>query len=224
VKAKLVATTINNLEPESVAYDVRDTDIRGFLLRVLPSGSMSYFYQYRNAKGRQQNYRIGAAKSLKPRQARDVAETLAAKVISGVDIHAEKKAERASGEVEKFQTWSKFLEHQFKPWVLEHRRQGAETIKRLESNFAHLKEKPLTGINNWIIEKWRSDRLKKGVAKATLNRDVGDLKTALTKAAEWGLVDASPIASLKPFKVDESAIVRRTHGFEDYTAIRASRA
>ena len=208
MKAKLTANTINALKPESAAYEVRDSEIKGFLLRVLPSGTMTYFFQYRNAKGRQQNYRIGAAGTLKPRQARDIAEELAGKVLSGIDIHAEKKATRARGEIEKYQTWAAFLKHQFKPWVREHRRQGAETIKRLESNFSDLKDKPLTDINTWIIEKWRAKRLKDGVSKSTLNRDVGDLKAALTKATEWNLIDVSPLASLKPFKLDEAGTVR----------------
>ena len=162
MKAKLTATTLNTLKPETASYEVRDTEIKGFLLRVLPSGVMTYFYQYRNAKGRQQNYRIGAVGTLKPRQARDIAEDLAGKVLGGTDIQAQRKEQRAKGAIEKFQTWGAFLEHQFKPWVLEHRRHGFDTVRRLETHFGNLKEKPLTDINAWIIEKWRSKRLKDG--------------------------------------------------------------
>ena len=178
------------------------------MLRVLPSGSMTYFFQYRNVKGRQQNYRIGGVGSLKPRQARDIAEDLSGKILSGIDIQKERKEERAKGEKEKYQTWSAFLEYQFKPWVLEHRRHGAETLKRLDTHFSDLKDRPLSEINAWIVEKWRAKRLKGGVSKSTLNRDVGDLKAALTKAVEWRLLESSPLTSLKPFKVDERAIVR----------------
>ena len=208
MKAKLTANTIKTLKLERASYEVRDTEIKGFLVRVLPSGAMTYFFQYRNAKGRQQNYRIGAVGTLKPRQARDIAEELAGKVLGGTDIQAQKREQRAKGEIEKSQTWSAFLEHQFKPWVLEHRRQGAETVRRLETNFGDLKDKPLTDINSWIVEKWRSKRLKDGVSKSTLNRDVGDLKAALTKATEWRLIELSPLAALKPFKLDETATVR----------------
>ncbi|MEQ8691552.1 MAG: site-specific integrase [Pseudomonadales bacterium] len=208
MKAKLTATTLASLEPAAAPYDVRDTEIKGFLLRVLPTGAMTYFFQYRNEKGRQANYRIGPAKSLKPRQARDIAETLAGKVLSGVDIQAERKETRAKGATEKLQTWGGFLEHQFGPWVKQHRRQGEETLARLDANFGDLKARPLTEITAWVIEKWRAGRLKAGVSKSTLNRDVGDLKAALTKAVEWGLLDASPLASLRPFKLDEGAAIR----------------
>lgn len=208
MKAKLTATTLSDLATEIAPYDVRDTEIKGFLLRVLPTGSRTYFFQYRNSKGRQQNFRIGPAGSLKPKQARDIAESLAAKVLAGIDVHAQKKEDRAKGEIERFQTWGAFVKHQFGPWVGEHRRQGEETLKRLEANFGDLKEETLSDLNSWVIEKWRAGRIKEGVSKATLNRDIGDLKAALTKAVEWGLLESSPLANLKPFRVDESAAIR----------------
>lgn len=209
MKAKLTASTLASIETQAAPYEVRDTEIKGFLLRVLPSGSQTYFFQYRNSKGRQQNYRIGPVGSLKPKQARDIAEKLSGQVLAGVDIQAAKKSARVEGERQKFQTWQGFIEHQFGPWATEHRRQGAETLRRLEANFGSmLKEKALVDINSWIVEKWRAGRLKDGVSKATLNRDVGDLKAALAKAKEWGLLEASPLATLKPFKLDERSVIR----------------
>ena len=108
-----------------------------------------------------------------------------------------------------------FLEQQYKPWVLEHRRQGIETVRRLETNFGDLNKKPFTDINSWIIEKWRTKRLKAGISKSTLNRDVGDLKAALTKAVEWELLDVSPLAKLKPFKLDQTPNVRYLSSLEE---------
>ena len=108
-----------------------------------------------------------------------------------------------------------FLEQQYKPWVLEHRRQGIETVRRLETNFSDLNKKPFADINNWILEKWRTKRLKAGISKSTLNRDVGDLKAALTKAVEWGLLDVSPLAKLKPFKLDQTPNVRYLSSLEE---------
>ena len=58
-------------------------------------------------------------------------------------------------------------------------------MRRLEANFDDLlKDKALVDVNSWVVEKWRAGRLKAGISKATLNRDVGDLKAALTKARE----------------------------------------
>ena len=208
MRAKLTASTLKTLKPKNRRYDVRDIEIKGFLLRVQPSGKMIYFFQYRNGEGQQQHFWIGAVGTLSPRQARDIAEDVAGKVRKGIDVQAEKKAKRAKGAIEKDQVWGVFLEQQYKPWVLEHRRQGIETVRRLETNFGDLNKKPFTDINSWIIEKWRTKRLKAGISKSTLNRDVGDLKAALTKAVEWELLDVSPLAKLKPFKLDQTPNVR----------------
>ena len=208
MRAKLTASTLKTLKPKNRRYDVRDIEIKGFLLRVQPSGKMIYFFQYRNGEGQQQHFWIGAVGTLSPQQARDIAEDVAGKVRKGIDVQAEKKAKRAKGAIEKDQVWGVFLEQQYKPWVLEHRRQGIETVRRLDTNFGDLKKKPFTDINSWIIEKWRTKRLKAGISKSTLNRDVGDLKAALTKAVEWELLDVSPLAKLKPFKLDQTPNVR----------------
>jgi integrase len=215
VRAKLTANTLKTLKPKSRRYDVRDTEITGFLVRVCPSGVTTYFYQYRNEKQVRRHYRIGAVGTLSPQQARDRAKGLAGKHLGGIDVQAEKKAKRAKGAIEKDQIWGVFLEQQYKPWVLEHRRQGIETVRRLETNFGDLKKKPFTDINNWILEKWRTKRLKACISKSTLNRDVGDLKAALTKAVEWGLLDVSPLAKLKPFKLDQTPNVRYLSRLEE---------
>ena len=98
---------------------------------------------------------------------------------------------------------------------LERSAQGIETVRRLETNFGDLNKKPFTDINNWILEKWRTKRLKADISKSTLNRDVGDLKAALTKAVEWGLLDVSPLAKLKPFKLDQTPNVRYLSSLEE---------
>ena len=215
MRAKLTASTLKTLKPKTRRYDVRDTEIKGFLLRVQPSGKMIYFFQFRNGEGQQQHFWIGAVGTLSPRQARDIAEDVAGKVRKGIDVQAEKKAKRAKGAIEKDQIWGVFLEQQYKPWVLEHRRQGVETVRRLETNFGDLKKKPFIDINNWILEKWRTKRLKACISKSTLNRDVGDLKAALTKAVEWELLDVSPLAKLKPFKLDQTPNVRYLSSLEE---------
>lgn len=215
MKAKLTNRTLATLKPRTDTYDVRDNDIKGFLIRVRPSGSMTYLLQYRNKDGKQQSYKIGLASNLKPTQARDIAENQAARVASGIDIQAERKQLKVEAENRKFQTLRGFIDHKYKPWVLEHRKSGKETVKRIERNFGNFYDKRLMDVNAWVIEKWRSERLKAGIGRETVNRDVVSLKAALSKALEWDVIPSHPLTKVKPLKLDSTGKVRYLNEAEE---------
>ncbi len=182
MKAKLSARTIQTLSSGEKPYEVVDTDLKGFLLRVQPSGTKSYYFSYRNGQGKRLRYRIGNQDALSPAQARDEALLLSARVIAGEDIQEEKKRERQAARLAKSRTLDGFLKNKYEPWVCSQRKTGAATIKRIHSNFAYLLSRPLHEISLWAIEKWRSEQLKFGKASSTINRDIAALKSCLSKA------------------------------------------
>ena len=208
MQAKLTAQTIRSLHAGYKPYEVVDTDLKGFLLRVQPSGVMTYYFSYRNEQGRRARYRIGKRGTVSPAQARDEALNLSARIIAGEDIQAKKKAERAAAQAAKSQTLSAFIEHQYGPWALSQRKTGDATVQRIRSNFEHLFERPLSEINAWVIEKWRSEALKAGKAKTTVNRDLAALKACLSKAIEWEILSVHPLAKVRPIRTDRLARVR----------------
>jgi integrase len=57
-----------------------------------------------------------------------------------------------------------------------------------------------------VVEKFRSRRLKEGKAAATVNRDVAALKSALSKAVEWKILDEHPLKPVKLRKVDNARV------------------
>jgi len=202
MRAKLSSRTLQALRPCDKPFEVVDSELKGFLLRVQPSGAMTYYFSYRNAQGRRGRYRIGNSDSLSPAQARDQATLLSARVVAGEDIQLQKKHERRMARHAKSQTLDGFLIHQYEPWATSQRKSGTATVKRIRSNFAHLMQRPLVDINLWVIEKWRSEELKRGKAKTTINRDITTLKACLSKAVEWELLDANPLQKLKPMRTD----------------------
>lgn len=208
MQAKLTSQRIRTLKLADKPYEVVDAEIKGFLLRVQPSGVMTYYFSYRNENGKRLRYRIGKQGSISPAQARDEAQNLSVRVIAGEDIQATKKNERAAAEAAKSQTLSGFLEHRYGPWVLSQRKTGDATLKRIESTFAHLLDRPLHEINAWVIEKWRSEALKAGKAKTTANRDLAALKACLAKAMEWELLQTHPLAKVRPIRTDKMARIR----------------
>lgn len=208
MKARLSARTIHVLSPRDKPFEVVDTDLKGFLLRVQPSGAMTYYYSYRNKQGKRLRYRIGNQDGLSPAQARDAALLLSARVIAGEDIQAEKKRQRLAARQAKSRTLAGFLDRKYGPWVRRQRKTGEATIDRILANFEHLLERPLSEINVWVVEKWQSESIKAGKAKSTVNRDVAALKACLSKAIEWELLSAHPLASLRPLRTDRRSRVR----------------
>jgi integrase len=69
-------------------------------------------------------------------------------------------------------------------------------------------DKPLPDINTWVVSKWRTEQLRSGKLKSTVNRDIATLKAAVSKALEWGVVGIHPLEKLKPLKVNNKKKVR----------------
>ena len=74
MNGKINNTLLTTLKSATTAYEVNDTDLKGFGLRVQPSGVMSYFVRYR-LRGKQTRYVIGRTSEFSPAQARDVARS-----------------------------------------------------------------------------------------------------------------------------------------------------
>lgn len=91
LKAVIGNQLIKTLKPEAKSYDVRDSKLPGFVLRVLPSGTMTYLANYARGK----HYTIGRASVHTPVQAREQVRKILAAVVNGVDPMAERKSSRA---------------------------------------------------------------------------------------------------------------------------------
>lgn len=72
---------ISKLTPREKQYDVRDTKLAGFLIRVNLSGKMFYVCQYK--RGRRIN--LGRIGVITPAQARDMALAILGDVAKGLD-------------------------------------------------------------------------------------------------------------------------------------------
>ena len=212
---KLTNRTLKEIKTLKQTYDVRDTVIKGFLLRVSPSGNMTYYLQYRNADGLQKHYKIGTTGNVTPVQARDIAEKKSGDVLNGIDVQADRKVKRKEAERTRFNTLGGFLHNTYKKWAMEHLRHGNEAIKRVERNFDYLSPRPLLEVNAWVIEKWRTDRLKAGITKVTVNRDIASLKSVISKAVEWDVIPYNPLAKIKPLKVTSLGRVRHLSDAEE---------
>ena len=77
-----------------------DTDVKGFGVRILPSGSKTFWFQYRPRGGSSRMVRIRSFPDISVAKARKIASTYAGKVAEGgnpaADLHAERMRDKAT--------------------------------------------------------------------------------------------------------------------------------
>jgi len=194
--------------------EVRDADLTGFILRVQPSGRLSYIVQL----GRGKRITLGNAAILTPAQARTKARIALGAQADGRDPKAALKVEEGTTTP----TLAHYLEHTYGPWLKANRKTGAELVARIKACFFDdFGSTALDGITAWNMEKWRKARLQSGRTAATVNRDLSALKAALHRAVDWELIDRNPLDKVKPAKVDTAGVVRFLSGDEEQRLRRA---
>ena len=96
---RITKTLVDQLAPREREYEVRDSEVPGFGVRVRISGQKSYVLVYRKGTGRrstQHRVTLGSAGELTPDQARAKARRLSAEVTLGGHPAAEISAQRTA--------------------------------------------------------------------------------------------------------------------------------
>lgn len=197
MRAFIGNSLISKLQPKDKQYDVRDSKLSGFLIRVTPTGKMTYVCQYK--RGRRIN--LGSVDLLTPAQARDKALAILGEAAKGIFPHDNRPDNNI--------TLKSFIENHYKPWFIAHRKSGQKTIDHINRCFTvSFGNMLLNELTPSFTDNWRTQRLNKGKSKETVNRDIATLKSALTKAVLWGLIEKHPLEKFKLLKSDRSIKVR----------------
>jgi hypothetical protein len=195
-------TTIGNrllrqIVPRDKPYEIHDQRMKGFLLRVQPSGTMTYLAQYRRGK----RVSLGRAGVMTPQEARNEAKSILGDAMRGIDPVAAKREYKAH-------TLATFMEEEYGPWTAAHLKTAGANVKRIKSVFPNFLKCNLAEIEPYAVERWRTKRRKDGRKPVTINRDLACLKGALTKAVEWEFLAAHPLAKVKMEKIDNNPTPR----------------
>lgn len=220
---KLTNRLADSLKERDKPYEVKDSEIKGFLLRVQPTGVKTYYYSYYNQAGKRKRYKIGRHGAVSSVQARDIAIKLAGRVADNEDVQESRKKTKAEAERQKSKTLRSFLDNRYESWLTAHRKSGAGNIQSIKRQFGFLMDKPLDEITGWVIEKWRTERKKAGLKSTTINRELGCLKALLSRAVDWGVIDMHPLSRVRPLKTDNNTVVRYLNT-EEEKALRSALA
>ena len=85
---------VDHLKPRNSTYDIRDIDLKGFGVRILPSGKKSYFLQTQY-EGRRRWTKIGDADAMPEAEARSQARSMLAGIGKGRESVSAQPAEIA---------------------------------------------------------------------------------------------------------------------------------
>ncbi len=148
-----------------------DGELRGFAIRVKPSGTRTFMIQYRNAEGRTRRCVIGQFGVLTVEQARDLAQKKLASVIDGADPSAERHAVRQGLTVSSLCDW--YLEE-------------AESGRLIGRNRRPIKASSLAGDRSRIelhIKPLIGNRVVSQLKLADIERLQGDIAAGRTARA-----------------------------------------
>lgn len=206
-RAKITPELVQTIAPAAKLFDVNDTEVKGFMLRVRPNGEMAYFLRYRNKAGQNRTYRIASTVEYTPRKARDTAIKLLGAIKDGNDPQETKRETRQQAEKDKLSpTLREFLDDHYKDYVVTHHRTGDKNYKHILAVSGDLLDKKLKAITTQDVDAWKAARLKAGLRKSTVDRDVGGIRAAFKKAMEWKLIAETPFAHHKAFNEDNRRI------------------
>lgn len=94
---KLTKKVIDGLKPDPERdVFVWDSELRGFGVRIKPSGAGAWLVQYRTLEGRSGRLTVGKVGTLTPDEARRLAREKLASVASGADPSVEKRTARTA--------------------------------------------------------------------------------------------------------------------------------
>ncbi|MCW5568188.1 MAG: tyrosine-type recombinase/integrase [Dokdonella sp.] len=205
----LTRRSVESAKPTGKLYRLRDATVPGLVLRVSATGSRSWAIVW----GRGQEKAFGDFPAVTLDGARDAARRLLAEIAEHGAPLAVIEAKQP-GKV-KPMTLRDFVRDHYTTWAKANQKAGQATIDALESVFGDLYDRELRSLSPFDVERIKSKRLKDGMKPATVNRDLSRIRGALSRAVDWGMLDAHPMKTVKQAKGADDSRVRYLTGDEE---------
>jgi len=203
---KLTLSSIQNAIPldgkEAIYFD---TEVKGFSLKVTPANTKIFFYQYRigGRGGVRRRVNIGKFPSVKPDEARKIANQYAVEVAQKKDPY-ERLKEEANSKVKSRENSFGKLFQLYADKRLSQIRSGQDIKSIFEREFLpSLQNTPVTSLNRTDISKIVNRIQAQGKGYAA-NKALSNVKTFVRWLVSDGYLQGDPISIMqKPFTGEE---------------------
>lgn len=203
--------TVKALKARAKPYEVRDDRLKGFLVRVQPSGQSSFIVEV----GRGRRITLGKVGVMLPSRARQLAETALGRAAEGGSVDEIRNTVRPRADA--VPTLNTLLTDCYEPWALHNTKRGAEESARIRALFAEFLDEPHDKITAWRLERWRLSRLNAGRSPHTVARDLAGLRAAWS---HFG-VEHNPFKDLRKERLPDNKRIRFLEPDEE-RALRAA--
>jgi integrase len=190
-RLKLTKRNIDAIDLPDRQADYRDTELKGYCLRVFASGRKQFMLLYR-MDGRRKAIKLGDYGALTPEQARTIAKEKLNKVANDIDPQEEAKIKREMPT--------------FKQWADEYLAEAEKRMKRPDQPKRYLEmakerfgKKKLDAVTRADIQNQMKQLQKAGKTNAVANQYHARLRSCFAEAVSEGLIDKNPCAGIKRY-------------------------
>lgn len=185
-------------QPTKKPFEIYDSRLSGFTLRVQPSGIRSYYARF----GRNRRVVLGQVGTIEPDEARERCRKVLGNVVHG------RHPLQGIGGTEGI-TLGVFIADTYTAWLYASRpRTATNTLEKLYRHFRTWYAEPLAAITVERVEAWKVRRLNEGRSPTTVLRDLFTLSSVLRRAVKAGELAENPVRRVDKPRIDRRGKVR----------------
>lgn len=194
-KLKLTKKSVETAESDpNKRLSLWDTEIRGFNVRIYPTGRKVYYLQYRNTYNMTKKLKIGAHGSITAEQAREQARFFSLKIASGEDPTEDfksKKQEKTLNDLaESYLNFHAKVNKKHNSYVEDKRQLDNVVLPRFG-------KKKLGELTTYDVQCLHRDLKSKPYMA---NRTITLVNTMYNLAIKWGWAERNPVSGIQKYK------------------------
>lgn len=201
-------------QPGPKPFELDDSRLPGFKLRVQPSGVRSYVIQW--ARGKRKT--LAKVGEVTPAQAREMAEIVVGNVRTG-------KRPMHGLDSSSVPTLGEFIGDRYRHLIEASHRRPSQTIDRLKLQFGSFYSRSITDDITPDLEAWKAKQLQAGASASSVCRDLATLSGVYRRASRVLRKDVgelkNPVRDVERPKVDTDT-EPRSLSRDDEQALRAA--